>query len=295
MALRGKKPQKRNKRLKMLLFGEAGVGKSLAAIQMPCPYIIDIDGGLNHEQYTSVIERQDGVVADDIHSIDELINEVKELRKTKHNYKTLVIDSITVFEEELVDRIERSANAKDYMKGYRERQKKVKELKRLLEKLDMNVIITSQSKVNWIKEGKELISDGTKPNCDKDWAYFLDLMIEIEKDKKSGKRYAYARKTRLPDKFEEDKPFVWSFEELAKRYGMDDMTRESISIRPATDEQVIRMRELIKLSNAKEEWIDKKLANAQVNDWDEMEYDELQEIIDKLDEYVKSKNASYSI
>ncbi len=41
MALKGKKPHEIEKRLKLLLYGRAGVGKTMTAIQFPQPYVID--------------------------------------------------------------------------------------------------------------------------------------------------------------------------------------------------------------------------------------------------------------
>jgi GTPase SAR1 family protein len=41
MALRAKKPEAVEKRLKALFYGSAGVGKTTAAIQFPRPYLID--------------------------------------------------------------------------------------------------------------------------------------------------------------------------------------------------------------------------------------------------------------
>ena len=51
MALRGKKPEAVEKRMKALFFGPAGVGKTTAAIQFPAPYLIDTDRGAENDQY----------------------------------------------------------------------------------------------------------------------------------------------------------------------------------------------------------------------------------------------------
>ena len=44
-ALRAKKPEAVTKRLKLFMFGPAGVGKTTAAIQFPNSYIIDCEKG----------------------------------------------------------------------------------------------------------------------------------------------------------------------------------------------------------------------------------------------------------
>ena len=43
MALRAKKPETVEKRLKALFYGAAGVGKTTAAIQLSSPYLIDTE------------------------------------------------------------------------------------------------------------------------------------------------------------------------------------------------------------------------------------------------------------
>ena len=45
MALKGIKPEMKEKRLKLFLYGPAGVGKTTAAIQFPQSYIIDMERG----------------------------------------------------------------------------------------------------------------------------------------------------------------------------------------------------------------------------------------------------------
>ncbi|HHX4254290.1 TPA: AAA family ATPase [Legionella anisa] len=52
MALRARKPETIEKRLKVLFYGDAGVGKTTAAIQFPKPYLIDTEKGAENDQYT---------------------------------------------------------------------------------------------------------------------------------------------------------------------------------------------------------------------------------------------------
>ena len=52
-ALRAKKPEAVTKRLKLFMFGPAGVGKTTAAIQFPNSYIIDCEKGT--ENYDKII------------------------------------------------------------------------------------------------------------------------------------------------------------------------------------------------------------------------------------------------
>ena len=95
MGLRGIKPEAIQKRLKALFYGVAGVGKTMAAIQFPRPYIIDTEGSTDKKQYVDAIKKQEGVVFI-TQDFDEMMEEVKTLLTEKHEYKTLIIDTLTI-------------------------------------------------------------------------------------------------------------------------------------------------------------------------------------------------------
>ena len=56
--LRARKPEAVTKRLKLFMFGPAGVGKTTAAIQFPNSYIIDCERGA--ENYDKLIAASEG-------------------------------------------------------------------------------------------------------------------------------------------------------------------------------------------------------------------------------------------
>src|SRR5438067_5561482 len=101
--LRAKKPEAVTKRLKLFMFGPAGVGKTTAAIQFPKSYIIDCERGT--ENYDKLITESGSVVfqTTDIHDV---ITEVKSLLTEKHDFRTLVIDPITPVYNDLLDKCE---------------------------------------------------------------------------------------------------------------------------------------------------------------------------------------------
>ena len=90
--LRAKKPEAVTKRLKLFMFGPAGVGKTTAAIQFPKSYIIDCEKGA--ENYDRLITASNSVLFQTT-DINEVIQEVKALLTEKHDFRTLVIDPIT--------------------------------------------------------------------------------------------------------------------------------------------------------------------------------------------------------
>src|SRR5262245_53085036 len=127
MALRARKPEAVQKRLKLFMFGPAGVGKTTAAIQFPNSYVIDCEKGT--ENYDQLIQESGSVVfqTTDIH---EVITEVKGLLTEKHDYRTLVIDPITTVYNDLLDKCEQKVGA-DFGRHYGAANKEMKRLANL--------------------------------------------------------------------------------------------------------------------------------------------------------------------
>jgi hypothetical protein len=238
MALRGKKPEDRQQRLKLLMYGPAGVGKTTAAIQMPRPYVIDTERGSVH--YGSIIEKSGGAVFEST-SINDVIAEVRALMIEKHDYLTLVIDPITTVFNEALDEGERSAGT-EFGRHYGYANKLFKRLCGLLTAIDMNVIITAHSKNEY---GQDMKVIGTTFDGYKKLDYIFDLAVQLERDAKNGKRYGVVMKTRLAE-FPDRERFDWSYEEIARRFGKDRLETGSKAIALATADQVREFNMLLK-------------------------------------------------
>jgi hypothetical protein len=229
MALRGKKPEERQPRLKALMFGPAGVGKTTAAIQMPRPYIIDCEDGAAH--YGKVITDKGGVVFA-TNSIEEVIGEVRSLMSEKHEYLSLIIDPFTALYDTELEEGEKKVGS-DFGRHYGFANKSAKRLYHLLAELDMNIIVTAHAK-NEYGDGMKVIGqtfDGWK-RLD----YLFDLVFALERDK-GGKRIATVRKTRI-EAFADQSRFEWSYDALAERYGRAKLERRVESIE-LPDERLI--------------------------------------------------------
>src|SRR5688500_19131191 len=98
MLLRAKKPEAVTKRLKLFMFGPAGVGKTTAAIQFPNSYIIDCERGT--ENYDKLITASGSVVYQTV-DIHEVMAEVKALltvdRKSTRLNSSHLVTSYAVF------------------------------------------------------------------------------------------------------------------------------------------------------------------------------------------------------
>lgn len=77
-----------------VIYGASGVGKSTFAAEFPSPLFIDIENGSRHLNVTRL-------TSEELPKYSDLVETIKELAQGKHDFKTLVIDSLTVLEKYL--------------------------------------------------------------------------------------------------------------------------------------------------------------------------------------------------
>ena len=235
MALRGKKPKDIPKRLKLLLYGPAGVGKTSAAIQLPRPYIIDGERGTDH--YGDLIEKSGGAVFQTT-VMDELIREVRSLASEEHEHRTLVIDPVTTVYQDLLDACERSVGTQ-WGRHYGAANQQMKRLANLMMSLDMNVVVTAHAKAVYADNMKQVgfTFDGWK-RLD----YLFDVVFELEK--RGQKRVAKVIKTRIKA-FPDGDSFEWCYDAIADRYGRDILEKQAGAVTLASPDHVYRFNELV--------------------------------------------------
>jgi len=283
MALKAKKPAVLESRLKALFYGNAGVGKTMAAIQFPKPYIIDTEGSTNKPQYVREIEKAGGAVLMTV-DFDEMVNEVRELLTTKHEYKTLVIDSLTLLYNDLLEKAERKVGT-EFGRHYGEANKRMKQLLNLLFRLDMNVIITSHSKNEY---GQNLAVLGQTFDCYKKLDYLFDLVFEIQK--RGTTRIGVVKKSRI-ENLPDGEQFTFSYDEIANRYGRNVLERDAIAQELASDSEIRELTRLIDLIKVPEETYRKWLDKSNSEKWEEMPRDAIQKCIDFLKSKIQGEAA----
>jgi hypothetical protein len=275
MALRARKPEAIQKRLKMFMFGPAGVGKSTAAIQFPKSYIIDAEKGA--ENYEKLINKSESVIFQ-TNGMAEVIQEVRALATDAHEYRTLVIDPVTTLYNDLLDKCEQKVG-NEFGRHYGAANKDMKRLANLIMTLDMNVIVTAHAKTEY---GDKLQKLGITFDGWKQLDYLFDLVIELAKHGK--KRVGRIVKTRI-ETFPDGESFDWSYEEIAKRYDAATLERQAQRIQLASHDQVKQLRGLLEVVKIEQDAVDKWLSKAGVDTFEDMSAD----VIGKCIDFAKKK------
>ncbi len=274
MALKGKKPEVKEKRLKMMIYGPAGVGKTVAAIQFPQAYIIDTERGTDF--YSKTIEKSKSAVFKS-QDPDEIYDEIKSLLTEKHSYKTLIIDPITIVYMACQDKWARifekhCTNPKDREVGdfgfrfWGKVKAQFKSIQRLVLALDMNVIITAHQKDIF---GNSFNRIGVGPDSMRGDEFIFDYIFRIEQ-RADGGRKAITMKERAEigeHKFPDD--FDWSYPNFLKFYGKDIIEKDVVPLAMATGEQVLRVEQLVEAIRVEDEVVNKWFNKENVSMWNE--------------------------
>lgn len=283
MALRFKKPEIKQQRLKAMFYGEMGTGKSTCACQFPNTAYIDTEDTTSKKKYAQMITDNGGSVLQ-TGDFDEILSQVKALMSTKHDFKTLVIDSLTVPYDNLIADCER-IHGQDFGRHVTAANKKMKLFINLLLRIDMNVIITCQAKRQY---GQNMTVLGQTYSCYDRLGYMFDLVFETQI--RGDKFLAVPKKSRI-DEFPMNEPLSFSYNEVVKRYGVECIDKHAVPQDLATPEQIEALRKLIDLLKVPEETYTKWIEKHQAESFEELSKDTIQKIIDHLKSKIQGEIA----
>lgn len=295
--LKGSAPVLVEKRLKMLVYGPAGVGKTTAAIMFPQSYIIDTEHGTDY--YSKTINASASVVLQ-TNNVDEIKDELHTLLAEKHEFKTLIIDPITqvynacqekwtrIFEKHTSN--EKTLETQDFGPRYWGRVKQdMKILDRLILSQDMNVIVTSHQKDIY---GPNMAKLGVGPDTKKGDAYIFDLVFELNNI--NGKRMAVVKKERAEIGEQKFPPeFEWSYKNFLAFYGADIISRQAKPVSLAKPSDIEELNKLLEVVKIEDDLVLKWFNKADVDSFDQMTEVQIQGCINychkKLNELGRAK------
>lgn len=267
---------------KILIYGKPGVGKTFTSLDFPNVYYIDSEGGATRSHYMKKLQASNGVYfGQDQGSLNfvDVIEQIKALATEKHDYRTLVIDSLSkIFNNEIAKEQERMDACKitdSFGSSKKPAIRYCRQLINWVDKLDMNVILVCQEKAVWENDKQA----GVTFDCWEKLGYELDLCFNIIKVGDS--RRALVTKSRL-ESFKEGERLNWSIKDFAVKYGEDVIYSDVKTIELATAEQITQARNLIDLLKVPSETIGKWLEKSKCETLEEMSSIDIQKIIQFL-------------
>lgn len=271
---------------KFMMSGKSGAGKTFFAINFPKPYLIDTEGGATREQYTSKLIKVGGAYMGKEQGSQDfktVIEEIKELATTKHEYRTLIIDSYS----KLYNIVAADAEARigsEFGRDKKEANKPSRQLLRWIDRIDMTVILICHTRDKWERKGNEVTYVGTTFDGFDKFEYDLDLWLEVNK---IGKERSYLVKKSRIDAFPEGSDFPLDYADFSKRYGVGIVEGESKPLALASPEQVAKATHLTELLKIEPDAVDKWLAKDEADGWEDMSSVNIQKVIDFLEKKIK--------
>jgi hypothetical protein len=280
MALKAKQPEAvKPSKPKFLISGESGVGKTMFALDFPAPYLIDTESGATRPQYQDKLKKVGGAYfgkEEGSQDFDSVLEEVKQLATTQHEYKTLIIDSFSYLYLLVAAEAELAVGS-DFGRDKKEANKPTRQLIRWIEKLDMTVILICHSRPKWVRRGKEIAQEGNTFDGYDKLEYILDLWIEIVK---GGKTFLI-NKSRI-ESLPQGDSMPLDYKKFAEVYGADIIEAPVHPAELATAEQIAKVVQLIDTLNVPQETIAKWFKKVDVESWDEMTVVQISGLIDML-------------
>lgn len=268
MTLRATKPKTICNRFKASIFGAPGAGKSFFAYGFPRPYIIDTEGLMKYSQFVKMIEENQGVVVDSLKTLDSISVEIRALMTEAHDYKTLIIDSIsTPYATALKEESKRVGTAFHVHRTVPNQT--LTTIADLLTDLDMNVILIAHSKTRY-EDGKSV---GERPDVPDKFEYMMGTVIQVRLTPK--RRIGHVLKSRYTE-METLSSFELSYTAIKKMFGGEMFERNVVCVDLPSSAQLAQF-EACSRGNTplKNQWL--KAAN--ITDFSQMKKSDLEKCI----------------
>lgn len=288
--LKAKSPEQvKPGKIKAVLFGVSGVGKTTLALSVPAPYYYDVEGGANGPQYRELLRKSGGAYMgpeDGTLSFDVLIEQMQALATEKHGYKTLIVDSLTkLYQTTIACEAERLGDKDAFGASKKPAVAAMRRLVLWASRLDMNIWFICHETAEWGMVNGQRAEVGRVADVWDKMIYELDLAIQATK--RGPQRMAVVKKSRLTA-FPDGETFPLDYAEFAARHGRETVEGDAAPLVLAKPEQVAEVRKLLDIVKIAESDIAKGFEKAGVTTWEEMTTEQ----IGKWQEFLRKKIAA---
>lgn len=263
-------------KIKAVLFGTSGVGKTTLALSFPAPYYFDVEGGAKGPQYRELLKKSGGAYLgpeDGTLSFDTLIEQMQALATEKHGYKTLIVDSLTkLFQTTIAQEAERLGDKDAFGASKKPAVAAMRRLVLWSSRLDMNIWFVCHETAEWGMVNGQRAEVGKVADVWDKLIYELDLAIQAQR--RGPQRVAIVKKSRITA-FPDGETFPLDYAEFAARYGRDAVEASAEPIILAKPEQIAEVKKLLEIVRITDAEIEKGFTKAGVSDWAEMSSDQI--------------------
>ena len=275
--LKGKSPELiKPGKIKAVLYGISGIGKTTLALSFPAPYYFDVEGGAKGPQYRELLKKSGGAYLgpeDGTLSFDTLIDQMKALAAEDHPYKTLIVDSLTkLFQTTIANEQERLGSKDAFGASKKPAVAAMRRMVMWATRLDMNIWFICHEAAEWGVVDGQRAEIGKIPDCWDKLIYELDLSVQATKN--GPARIALVKKSRLQN-FPDGERFALDYAEFAARHGKETVESGATPVMLATPEQVAEVVKLLDIVKVPDADIEKGFAKAGVETWAEMTGDQI--------------------
>ena len=140
-------------KIKMMIFGKSGIGKTWISLDFPKPYYIDAEGGARLAHYQAKLAAVGGSyfgVEDGALSFEEVLGQIQALATEKHDYQTLVIGSVTkLYQTAIAEEAQRLGDKDAFGASKKPAIAYMRRLVNWVQRIDMNVVFEAHEASEW--------------------------------------------------------------------------------------------------------------------------------------------------
>lgn len=263
-------------KIKAVLYGASGIGKTTLALSFPTPYYFDVEGGAKGSQYRELLKKSGGAYMgpeDGTLSFDTLVDQMQALATEKHGYKTLIVDSITkLFQTAIAQEQERLGDKDAFGASKKPAIASMRRLVLWASRLDMNIWFICHETAEWGVVNGQRTEIGRIADVWDKLIYELDLAVQVVK--RGPQRLAVVKKSRIAS-FPDGETFPLEYAEFAARHGKESVESDAGIITLALPEQVAEVTKLLEIVKVSDADIQKGFDKAGVTTWSEMTSDQI--------------------